>query len=77
MQIFFAPTSVLWNLSCPVSALSGMLSASVVVCTHVDGKARAQFTLVNYSGWPKVLQAAMVPLSKPVLNQRIRCWEEP
>jgi hypothetical protein len=42
-----------------------------------DGKTQAYFTPLTYSGWPKVLQAAMVPLPKPALNQRIRCWEEP
>ena len=48
-----------------------------VVCTYVDDKAHTHFTLLTHSGWPKVLQAAMVTLPKPVLNQRIRCWEEP
>ena len=32
---------------------------------------------MTYSDGPKVLQAEIVPLSKPMLNQRIRCWEEP
>jgi hypothetical protein len=43
----------------------------------VDDKAHAHFTPLTYSGWPKVLQAAMAPLPKPALNHRIRCWEEP
>jgi hypothetical protein len=32
---------------------------------------------MTYGDWAKVLQAATVPLLTPVLNHRIRCWEEP
>jgi len=63
--------------SCPAVWARQAFVADFGHCRYAGSEAPAQFRLLTYSCWPKVLQAEIVPLSKPMLNQRIRCWDEP